>query len=184
MRPMIDQLELSQVQVIDTRDRRALAEHLPPGLDGSLLQNLGRDPTRVALRGIASGAGARRFIEQLDEKFRSARPVSFTADIVATNEIEEVMIEDFRVQEFAGKPDRFAYGLLLHEYIEPVEPEDASVLDGDILDDARGLMDDLVDGLDLGLDFDTGLERFVSPLRGLLDRLRRTGGSAGASGDG
>ncbi len=175
---MIDQLELPQVQVIDTRDRRALAEHLPPGMDGSLLQNLGRDPTRLALRGIASGAGARQLIAQLDHKFRAGQAVPFTADIVADSELEQVLIDDFRVRELAGKPGRFAYALVLREHIEPAEPEDTSLLDGDILGDALGLMDDLVDGLDLGLDFATGLERFVSPLSGLLSRLRQLGGNA------
>ena len=42
MRPMLDDIELPQVQEIAAYDRRMLAEHKPPGMDGSLLQNLGR----------------------------------------------------------------------------------------------------------------------------------------------
>lgn len=37
---------------IATLERRALAEHKPPAMAGSLLQNLGRRPTRLALWGI------------------------------------------------------------------------------------------------------------------------------------
>ena len=66
---------------------------------------------------------------------------------------------------------RQAYVLTLREYIEPVEPEDLSLLDSDILADAQGLIDDIVDGLDIGLDFATGLERFLSPLAEFLSRL-------------
>jgi hypothetical protein len=79
----------------------------------------------------------------------------------------------------AGKPDRFAYVMMLREYIEPVEPEDLSLINTAIEDDAFGFMDDLVSGLDLVPDFATGLEQFVEPLSGLLSRLQefnRAGG--------
>jgi hypothetical protein len=84
-----------------------------------------------------------------------------------------VLIDDMRVQDLAGKPERFAYVLTLREFIEPVEPSDTSLLDADILDDAIGLIDDMIPGLDIGLDFASGLERFVSPLSDLLTRLQQ-----------
>jgi hypothetical protein len=173
---MIDDLELPQVQEIRTQDRRALAEHRPPGMDGSLLQNLGRGPTRLALLGVASGPGARAFVEELDGKFRAGGAVTFTADIVTDSEIETMKIDDLKVQELAGRPDRFAYVLTLREFIEPVEPEDASFVDSDILEEAQGLVDGLVEGLDIGLDFASGLERFVPQLTDLLGRLQEFNG--------
>ena len=36
MRPMLDDLDLPQVQEIATHDRRVLAEHKPPGMAGSV----------------------------------------------------------------------------------------------------------------------------------------------------
>jgi hypothetical protein len=177
MRPMIDELELPQVQEINTLDRRALAEHKPPGMQGSLLQNLGRRPTSLVLGGVATGAQARRLIDDLYAKFEAGLPVAFTADIVADAEIEQMLIEDLQYRDLAGKPERFAYVVTLREHIEPVEPEDTSLLDDDILGEARDLLDDLVDGLNIGLDFATGLERFVSPLGDLLGRLRQVGQS-------
>lgn len=173
MRPMIDELELPQVQEITTRDLRDLAEHKPPGMDGSLLQNLGRRPTRLILGGVASGPDSRQFIDDLYAKFQAGRPVAFTADIVADTAIEDMLIEDLQYRDLAGKPQRFAYVLSLQEYMEPVEPEDTGLLDGDILDEAQGLLDDLVEGLDIGFDFSTGLERFLEPLGDLLGRLRQ-----------
>jgi hypothetical protein len=173
MRPVLDTLELPRVQEIGTRERRALAEHRAPGMDGSYLQNLGRAPARVTLWGVAAGPDALAFIEELDGLFRAGEPVPFTADIVADAEIQEVLIEDLDVEELAGKPDRFSYLLTLQEHIEPAEADDASLLDADILEEAGELVDDLVEGLDLGLDLPTGLERFVSPLTDLLGRLQQ-----------
>jgi hypothetical protein len=173
VRPMLDDLELGQVQEISTYERRTLAEHKPPGMSGSLLQNLGRRPTRLALWAIAAGPEALSFTEELDKKFRAAKPVPFTADIVADAEIESMFIEDLKIQELAGKPERFAYVLILREFIEPVEPaEVAPELEADILGDAGSLLDDLIDGLDLVPNFSTGLEQFVEPLAGLLTRLQ------------
>ncbi len=175
MRPMIDELELPQVQEIRTRDRRALAEHRVPGMEGSLLQNLGRGPTDLTLWGIASGPLARGFLEDLGKKFRAGDAVAFTADIVAATSIVEMTIAALKTRELAGRPERFAYVLALREHVEPVQPEDASLLDDEILDDATGLMDDLVsglEGLDVVLDFVTGLESFIPVLGNLRDRLR------------
>lgn len=172
MRPMLDELELPQVQEIATFDRRELVEHKPPGMSGSLLQNLGRQPTSLLVGGVASGAEAQGFIEQLEEKFRAGNPVPFVADILNDTAIEEMLIDDLKIRDLAGKPLRFAYVLTLREFIEPIEPEPIGLLDAEILDQANSLLDDLVDGLDLGLDFNTGLERFIEPLTGLLGRLR------------
>lgn len=176
MKPMLDDLELPQVQEIVTREQRSLVEHRAPGMDGSYLQNLGRRPARVVLWGVAAGPEAVDFIERLDRLFQAGDAVPFLSDVVADAEIQEVLIEDFKAEEVAGKPDRFAYLLTLNEYIEPLEPEAASLLDDEILADASDLMDDLVDGLDLGLELTTGLERFVDPLTSLLGRLQQLSG--------
>lgn len=149
MRPMLDDLELPQVQEITTLERRALAEHKPPSMSGSLLQNLGRRPTRLTLWGVATGPEALNFVEQLDDKFRANVSVSFTADIVTEAEIEKMVIDDLHVQELAGKPERYAYVLTLREYIEPVEPEDTSELDTSILDDTLGQLDNLMSGFEV-----------------------------------
>jgi hypothetical protein len=170
---MLDDLELPQVQEISAYDRRTLAEHKPPGMSGNFLQNLGRRPTRLVLWGVATGPEALTFTQKLDNKFRSAKPVPFTADIVTDAEIDLMVIDDLKLQELAGKPERFAYVLTLREFIKPVEPAVATPsLDADILKDATGLLDNLVAGLNLAPLFATGLEQFVEPLGALLTRLQ------------
>lgn len=172
MRPMLDDLALPQVQILRLHDRRRLAEHRAPTMDGSYLQNLGRSAGAIAVAGVASGPTAQAFLEALSAKFDAGVPVSFVSDIVADAEIEAVLIDDFKVRDLAGKPERYAYALVLHEHREPAEPEDLSALQDDLLGDAGDLIDDLVEGLDLSLDFTTGLERFVGPLTEMLGRLQ------------
>lgn len=169
---MLDGLELQLVQEITVLERRVLAEHKPPGMSGSLLQNLGRRPARLALWGVATGAAAQQFVDDLDVKFREGLPLPFTADIVADAELEQVVIEDLRVQDLAGKPERFAYVITLREFIEPAEPENTAILDNSIAEDAQSLVGDLIEGVDLGLNLPTGLEPFVSTFCDLLTRLR------------
>jgi hypothetical protein len=169
MRPVLDDLELPQVQEIATVERRVLTEYKPPGMAGSLLHNMGRRPTRLALWGVAAGPGALEFIEELDGKFRTGQPVPFTADIVADARIERVVIDDLRVQDLAGKPQRYAYVLTLREHIEPVQPEDMSALNADILNDAQGLMDNLTAGFEIV----EQLSAFIRRLTALSQALQR-----------
>jgi hypothetical protein len=175
MKPMLDDLELPQVQEISTFDHRALVEHKPPGMAGSILQNLGRRPTRMILWGVATGPDALAFTQKLDGKFRAGKPAPFTSDIVKDSNLDQVFIEGLQLEELAGRPQRFAYVLKLQEYIKPVEPKDASLLDTSILDDAKNLMDGIVNGLSIGLNFATGLERFVPTMSDLLTRLTKFG---------
>jgi hypothetical protein len=172
MRPMLDDIPLPQVQTLKLRDARAIAEHRAPGMDGTYCQNMGRHATAILVAGVASGPDAQETLSRLTETFDAGDPVSFAADIVADAEIEQVLIDDLRLREVAGKPDRFAYALVLREYLEPAEPEATGLLDDSILEDAQGLTEDLIDGLELFPAFDTGLERFLEPLGDLLTRLQ------------
>jgi hypothetical protein len=131
----------------------------------------------MILWGVATGPDALKFTQQLDGKFRAGKPAPFTSDIVKDSNIDQVLIEGLQLQELAGRPQRFAYVLKLQEYIKPVEPKDASTLDPSILDDAKNLMDGLVNGLSTALDFATGLGRFVPTMGDLLTRLTKFGHS-------
>lgn len=174
MRPMLDDLELPQVQEILTSDRRVLAEHKPPAMPGSLLQNLGRRAGHVALWGVAAGPEALAFVERLDGLFREGGALPFAADIVAESRLERVVIADLRLEELAGKPHRFLYVLTLRELAEPVEPA-AAELDDLLGADAAGLVDALAGALELAPVFATGLEPFVGRLEELLGRVRAAG---------
>lgn len=149
MRPMLDDIELPQVQEITSKERRALAEHKPPGMEGSLLQNMGRRPTRINLGGVKTGPDSLEFLETLDSKFKQGAPLPFIADIIADAAIEEMIIDDLKWQELAGKPERYAYVIVLREYIEPTEPEDALFINTEILDGAQEIMNTVITGFEL-----------------------------------
>jgi len=171
MRPMLDKTELPQVQQISTLDRRALSEHKPPGMAGSLFQDLGRHPTRLIISGVATGPNALKVVEDLDKKFRAKKPLPFTADIVAAAKIDQMLIENLFVEELAGKPERFAYVLTLDEYIRPTAPQTSPSIDTDIAGDAKSLMDGMLPGLVNGPAIAAGLQKFVTQFSGLLSRL-------------
>jgi hypothetical protein len=170
--PMLDKFELPLVQEITTYDRRVLSEHKPPGMSGSLLQNLGRRPERIVVWGVATGPDALTTVTTLDDKFRAGTPVPFTTDIVADANIDLVLIEDLRLQELAGKPQRFSYVLTLREFIKPVDPAPAPGLDADILGDALARVGDIVNTIAAVQALATGLEPFVPLFSNLLTRLQ------------
>jgi hypothetical protein len=173
VRPMLDDLELPQVQEIVTRDHRSLAEHKLPGMDGSLFQNLGRSATVLVVHGIATGPDVPDFLQKLEDKFRAGAPVPFTADIVAEASIDRIVIDDLRLEEKAGLPERVSYTLSLREHIEPVAPANTSAVDEGILGDAGDLVGGLIEGLNIGPEFLSGLSDFAGALGDLLDRLQR-----------
>ena len=161
------------VQEIATYDRRMLAEAKPPGMDGSIVQNLGRRATCIVLWGVAAGDDARGFLDQLEQRFRAGAALPFIADIVADAEIQNVLIDNLRLQELAGKTDRFAYVVTLREHMEPAEPADLSPIDTSLGDEALDALDGLVNGLDAALAFASGLERFVPLLGDFLQRVEK-----------
>ena len=140
MKPMLDDLALPQVQEVTTYDRRTLPEHKPPGMGGSVFQNLGRNSTGIVVWGVATGPDALSFAEKLEKKFRAGNPVPFTADIVSGSRISTVIVENLRFQDVAGKPGRFAYVLTLRENVKPVKPANSAAVDASVADDARKIV--------------------------------------------
>jgi len=171
MRPILDTMELPQVQEISTTERRALAEYKPPGMAGSLFQDLGRRPTRVVLSGVATGPDAGAVLMELDKKFKAKKPVPFTADIVASTKLDQVLIENLYLEEIAGKPERFAYVLTLDEYNKPASPQTTSSIDSDVAGDAQSLTNGMLPGLSSGPAIAAGLTKFVTQLSSMLAKL-------------
>ena len=175
MQPMLGDLALPQVQEITDVERRALAEFKVPALPNSVLQNLGRRPTRLALWGVATGPTAAAFVGKLTSKFRAAKPLAFTSDIVADAHIDTVLITDMRVEELAGKPQRYAYVVTLAEYIEPTKPAEAdlSSLDPSILADAANAVGAMTSAIAAGQAFASGLAKFIPKFTSLLSRVHK-----------
>jgi hypothetical protein len=176
VRPMLDDVELPQVQSVTSRDVRALSEYVPVGGDGSVLQDLGRAATEIVVVGVATDDAVQPLVTRLDGVVRSGTPVSFVADVTAGSRLQQVLVEDASFAEVAGRPDEQRYLLVLREHIEPVLPgtpgASAGDIDAEVLGEAAALAEGLAGGLNLATDFATGLERFLPALSGMLDRLR------------
>jgi hypothetical protein len=125
IRPMIDDIELQQVQIIESDQQQALARHRVPGLEGDLFQRMGRCAGSIWLRAVLTGAGSLSGVETLAEKFRAGAPVAFVADIADAVRVDQVLIDRFTVRDLAGRPQRYEVTFLLREF-QPVQPPSTS----------------------------------------------------------
>lgn len=149
-KPMLDDLELQQVQKIEAMDHQVLAQHGVPALEGDFFQDLGRRVTRVNLLGVMTGSEAGEQLKTLRLKFRNAEPVSFVSDIATATTVDKVLIEEFGVRELAGKPARYEYALTLREFIKPPAftsetPPPAPAVDEEVEQEASDLGTEQID---------------------------------------
>ena len=150
--PLLDNLELQQVQELDTEQDQVLVQHGIPALEGDFLQRLDRRATQVTLTGVLTGAEVGESLKTLREKFRTAQPVPFVADITTATKVDQVLIEEMGVRELAGKPARFEYAFTLREYITPPaeeteEPPESEQVDEEVTEDATEQVSDTVENV-------------------------------------
>lgn len=150
MRPMLGDLELSQVQRLEQEEDQLLVRHRVPGLEGDFLQGLGRRGTRIGLTGVLTGPESRDVLKDLRGKLREIEPVTFVSDIATATQVDRVLIEDLEVRELAGKPERFEVTLVVREFTPPPaeETEAPPEIDQEIEDDAADITDDQVEEID------------------------------------
>ena len=117
--------------VIDSHveGRRSIVELAIPGSSGNVLQDMGREPIRIALVGEFWGPDGKGSAEALQGKYESGDPLSFTSDLATAAEVSQVIISALLVEEVSGAPSRYRYSLLLSEYVEPREPAEEQPAD-------------------------------------------------------
>jgi len=123
----IGPIELNGVQELHTEESRTLVEQRVPEQQGSVFQDLGREPVTVILEGLLFSAEALSGLERLREAQIKAEPLAFAADVVVGTELTDVIIEDLRVRQVAGYQHRYRYTLRLREYKQPPQPADAAL---------------------------------------------------------
>lgn len=119
VKPLLDEIELQNVQKLEIEDDQVLLAHEIPALEGDFFQREDRRASLIRLNGIMNGSDVTEKLRELREKFRNAVPVSFVSDISVATRIDQVLISELTVREVAGKPERFEYALALREFIEP-----------------------------------------------------------------
>ncbi len=125
----IGKIELTGVQDLHTEEARTLVEQRVPEQQGSVFQDLGREPVTILIDGLLFGDDALSALETLRQAHAKAEPQSFAADLVVGTDLTEVIIEDFRVRQLAGYRDRYRFSLRLREHIEPPQASDAALAD-------------------------------------------------------
>lgn len=123
----IGRIELIGVQELYTEESRTLVQQRVPEQQGSVFQDLGREPVTLVIEGLILGDSALTTLESLRQAHASAEPQSFAADLVAGSDLTEVVIEDFRVRQLAGYQDRYRFTLRLREHIEPPQSSNAAL---------------------------------------------------------
>jgi len=120
-KPMLDGIELQQVQKIDGDQSEIFNQHQVPALEGDFHQDLGRRAARIRLNGVLTGPKAANHLVTLRTKFRAAAPVAFVADIATATKVNRMLIEEMGIRGLAGKPKGYAYALTLVEFIGPAK---------------------------------------------------------------
>ncbi len=177
VRPMLGSWEPPRIERIATVEARHLAVLPVAGLSGDLHQDLGRGAIAVEICGSLMGDEARDdLLKELRAKFLDGSPVDFVADIVKESELEQVLIEELRLEEVAGDPDMFRYRIVVREYTEPPEPPAPGELGAELDAELGDLADLGLDALDL-----PGLLAAVPKLEDVLQPLKPAAESLGSA---
>lgn len=122
-------ITLRRIHRVATLERSAVVAQSIPGLDGDLVQHLGRHGVRFGIDGVFHGQDGADALTALRTVQQAGEPVDFIADIVDNTYVGQVVVEQLRAWQQAGHHDEFGFSLIVQEYIEAPEPESAPVLD-------------------------------------------------------
>lgn len=134
-------ITLSRIHKIVTREQADFVSHRIPGLEGNVVQDLGRNSVRLQIEGIFYGSTARENLERLRKVHKDREPVDFLAEIVGQAYFAQVILERFEVTQVAREPGQFSYNLTIAEHVVPPEPEPPGLVDAAIIEEAQNFMD-------------------------------------------
>lgn len=180
-------ITLKRIHRINTLEKARFVRHAVPGLEGDLVQNLGRNSVFLRIEGIFYGSNAQDDLETLRDAYKAREPVDFLADVVGHAYFSQVVLSQFEVVQRAEEPEQFSYALSIVEYVPPPEPESGFGLDVPGMDLAIGLealdfmdmiqLPDLLslpefqDPAPLLEPIQTGVKNLLSPMKDAFDTL-------------
>lgn len=125
VRPMLGDLELEQVQLVETDEDQVVVRHPVPALEGDFLQDMGRRGARLSLTGVLTKPEVQDNLKDLRDAFHAGDPVAFVSDISSATLVDDVIIERMDVRELAGRDSAYEYHLTLRELTEaePIHEE-------------------------------------------------------------
>lgn len=132
-------ITLHRIHRITTLEKADFVSHRVPGLEGNLVQNMGRNSVILQIEGIFFGSSAQDDLGTLRDAYKAREPVDFLADIVGQAYFSQVVLSRFEVFQRAEEPDQYSFSMAVFEYVPPPEPESGFGLDVPGLDAAIGL---------------------------------------------
>jgi len=115
-------ISLPRIHRIVTREKADFVSHRIPGLEGNVVQDIGRHSVRLFIEGIFYGGRAKEDLEALRDAYKSREPVDFLAEIVGQAYFSQIIVESLEVRQSAEEPDQFSYRLTVAEYVPPPQP--------------------------------------------------------------
>jgi hypothetical protein len=165
-------IEFSGVQDLRTLESRTLVEQRAPEQQGSVFQDLGREPVTIVMEGLLFTAEALPDLEKLRDAQLKGEPLSFAADIAVGTELTQVVVEDLQVRQLAGYQNRYRYSLRLREYKEPPQSAAAATagVDQGVAADAQAWSADSLAAADV-LENPASLPAVLEQQPGVLEHL-------------
>jgi len=115
---------LNSVHNLKVEDKRSVVEHKIPGMEGGVLQDLGREPVQISFEGIIHGEEAKELLKNIRSKFKSGEAVPFASDLSGVADVTDVVIADLEYNEISGSPNSYTYSVTLKEYKPPPEKDE------------------------------------------------------------
>ena len=142
---------LNSVFNLNVSEKREIVEHRIPGMEGGVLQDMGRSPVRIDFDGLVYGKDAKEVLKELRARFKAGKPMPFTSDLTAVTDITQVIIEDLEIFDVSGSPQNYKYRVKLREYIPPKKKDDpAPSQDADAKKSVDQKADDAKNNVDAG----------------------------------
>jgi len=142
---------LNSVFNLNVSEKREVVEHRIPGMEGGVLQDMGRSPVRIDFDGLVYGKDAKEVLKELRARFKAGKPMPFTSDLTAVTDITQVIIENLDIFDVSGSPQNYKYRIKLREYIPPKKKDDpAPSQDADAKKSIDQKADDAKNNVDAG----------------------------------
>jgi len=123
--------EVRTVYDVHVDGKRSIVELKIPGSSGNVLQDMGREPITILIKGEVWGPDAKATVTSLKTKSDTGDSVPFTSDLLAAASVSEVIIEELEVDQIAGNPTRYRYLMLLREFKEGGEATEGAASETD-----------------------------------------------------
>lgn len=114
--------ELRNIVNLSVSGKRNIVELKIPGSEGSIFQDLGRDPLKISFDGNLVGPDTMKTLEELKAKFTLGKEVPFSSDISTLSDISEVVIENFSATFKNTAPSGSRYSMVLREHNPEMGP--------------------------------------------------------------